>query len=111
MLCYFTDAVNNFVNVSFNREKSIVNCSFIKQPLDSQKECSISVGPETPKCNDMVSYSQGGVDDTSNVSYVGFDIDLSFLSSHATKFCFIVNASTESGTRRVILSGIYDTGE
>ena len=113
MPCFntLTDAVNNFVNISFNREKSTVNCSFSKQLLDIQKECSISAGPETPNCNDMVSYGQGGVEDISNVSYVSFDIDFSFLSSHATKFCFIANASTESGSRRVILSGIYDTGE
>ena len=58
------DGVNNFVDINFDSEMTTIICTFLNQPMDTTKECSINIA-YGPNCGQQLgSYTGEGTGDS-----------------------------------------------
>ena len=103
ILLPYADAVNTFINVTFDKVLSRIHIEFINQPKQGEKFYSVRYGPVTPGCGHLPWQTKGHLSNLNSLS-----LELNILES-SSMICFIVKAN--NGTNFVSVEGIYNTGE
>ena len=93
------DAVNKFIELNFTAVTRLrVNCTFINQPKEGEKVCTIEVRPE---CKKDTFTSKGSAYDSSFVEVVVDGISM----ENTYKFCFLLTGTND--TTKVNVEGQY----
>ena len=104
--CTLIEAINKFVRVSFKKESSVVDCTFMNQPLKDEKGCKIMYGPPTSSgCTSKLPLS-ADLTVTDSLSMM-VDVDLRFMNE-TNEICF--SATATSGKKIVHVKGIFGSG-
>lgn len=96
------DAVNNFIEVSFDKVQSRIHLKFINQPKIGEKFYSVRYGPTTPGCKYLTSQTKGHLHNLNSLS-----LELNLVES--SSICFIILAN--NGSKYVSVEGSYNTGK
>ena len=90
-LCCASDAINEFVAVTFDPSTNSINCTFLNKQDTSNKLCRVIYG----QCSQPTTQStQGNVTDSMNSIILTLTLD-------DPKLCYIVTASNEDYTVEV----------
>lgn len=102
LTCMHTDSMNTFIEVSFDKGTSHINCTFINQPRESKKHYIVNYGTANPSC-ELQSELKGHLVNSNSIS-----LELQLNLEETTEVCFTVTAN--NGTKTVTVSGTYKAG-
>jgi hypothetical protein len=88
---YSVEGENNFVDINFNSEMKTIICTFLNEPMDTTKECSINI-TYGPNCGQQLgSYISVGTGDSVSSPELPLIEDVS-------EYCFTVTARSSNVT-------------
>ena len=83
--------MNNFVDIDFNSGTTTIICTFLNQPMDTIKQCSINI-TYGPNCGQQLgSYTSEGIGDSVSSPELPLLEDVS-------EYCFTVTARSNNVT-------------
>ena len=91
---HILDGMNSFVDVNFNSEMKTIICTFLNQPKDTTKECSLNI-IYGPNCDQQLGlYTNEGTGDSVSTPELP-------LIEGVTEYCFTVTARSNNITVNV----------
>jgi hypothetical protein len=88
---YVVGGINSFVDINFNSEMTTIICTFLNQPMDTIKECSINI-TYGPNCGQLLGlYTNVGTGDSVSSPELPLIEDVS-------EYCFTVTARNNNET-------------